>query len=229
MIWSKVVVAGLVVFLASLFAAQAKSPNIPLTPIVYGKAHLHNVEAAPATYKGRRALRLRQVGARDGEGYLILANLLFRDGTITVDVVGNVAPGAPDGARGFVGIAFRMLPSGQYECFYVRPANGRSTNQEQRNHSTQYVSQPEHPWQYLREKFPGRYESYADMSLGAWTRLKIEVRGEQAMLFVNGASQPSLVVNDLKHGSTEGSVALWVGAGTVAYFSNLRVDAKIFD
>ena len=42
-------------------------------------------------------------------------------------------------------------------------------------------------------------------------------------LFVNGASQPTLIVNDLKLGDATGSVALWIGPGTEAYFSNLRI------
>jgi hypothetical protein len=32
---------------------------------------------------------------------------------------------------------------------------------------------------------------------------------------------PVLIVNDLKHGDSNGSVALWIGVGTVAYFRNL--------
>jgi hypothetical protein len=40
---------------------------------------------------------------------------------------------------------------------------------------------------------------------------------------VNGAGQPSLIVNDLKLGNTEGTLALWIGVGTDGYFSNLRV------
>jgi len=42
-------------------------------------------------------------------------------------------------------------------------------------------------------------------------------------LYVNGASQPTLVVNDLKLGDTTGTVALWIGVGTEAYFTNLRL------
>jgi len=37
------------------------------------------------------------------------------------------------------------------------------------------------------------------------------------------APQPVLVVNDLKHGDSEGTVGLWIGLGTEAYFTNLRL------
>jgi hypothetical protein len=53
--------------------------------------------------------------------------------------------------------------------------------------------------------------------------LKIEVDGVKMRFYVNGASQPTLFVNDLKLGDTSGSVALWIGVGTEAYFTNLRI------
>jgi hypothetical protein len=53
--------------------------------------------------------------------------------------------------------------------------------------------------------------------------VKIEVRGDKARLYVHDEPQPVLVVNDLKHGQSAGQIALWVGTGTVAHFSNLRV------
>jgi hypothetical protein len=42
-------------------------------------------------------------------------------------------------------------------------------------------------------------------------------------LFVHGAEQPALIVKDLKLGVSEGAVALWIGPGTEAHFSGLRV------
>lgn len=60
-------------------------------------------------------------------------------------------------------------------------------------------------------------ESYVDLEPGAWTRIKIEVAGTKASLYVNGADQPCLIVNDLKLGETHGQVALWTGSNTEAY------------
>lgn len=83
---------------------------------------------------------------------------------------------------------------------------------------------PDYPWFRLRKENPGVYESYADMVAGEWTRLRIEVEGAKARLFVNGATQPALIVNDLKLGSdTKGGVALWVGNWTEAYFTDVKV------
>ena len=85
------------------------------------------------------------------------------------------------------------------------------------------MSFPDHPWHKLREETPGLYESYADMAPGAWTRLRITVEGERARLYVGGAEQPALIVNDLKLGEREGAIGLWIGPGTEGFFADLRV------
>jgi hypothetical protein len=76
----------------------------------------------------------------------------------------------------------------------------------------------------MRQESPEKYESYVDLEPGVWTKVKLSIEGTKARLFVHGASQPCLVVNDLKLGDTEGAVALWVGPGTDGYFSNLKVE-----
>jgi hypothetical protein len=126
--------------------------------------------------------------------------------------------------RGFVGLAFRISTDrSHFECFYLRPKNGRAEDQLQRNHSVQYISIPGFPWQKLRSETPGKYESYVDLVPGQWTQVKIQVAGSRARLFVNGAEQPVLIVNDLKQTPANGSIALWVGVGTIAHFSELKV------
>jgi hypothetical protein len=42
-------------------------------------------------------------------------------------------------------------------------------------------------------------------------------------LYVNGAAQPTLLVNDLKLGDTTGAIALWIGTGSETHFVNLRI------
>jgi hypothetical protein len=68
------------------------------------------------------------------------------------------------------------------------------------------------------------YESYVDIEPAKWTLVKIVVAGTKAQLYVNGATQPCLIVNDLKLGEGTGQVALWVGVDTDAYFSNAKVN-----
>jgi hypothetical protein len=101
--------------------------------------------------------------------------------------------------------------------------NGRSVSQLERNHATQYIEQPDYTWQRLRKEHPGEYESYVDLEPSAWTKIKIVVVGAQAKLYVNGADQPCLIVNDLQLSEKHGRVALWAGSNTEAYFSNLKI------
>ena len=128
-------------------------------------------------------------------------------------------------ARGFIGVQFRAHDHGvKAEDIYLRPANGRADDQLRRNHSVQYESLPDFPWHRLRDEQPGVYESYADLETGAWTRMKIEVAGTKAKLYVNGAEQPCLIVNDLRLGDSRGQVGLWAFVATDAYFSNLKIE-----
>jgi hypothetical protein len=187
----------------------------------------HNVTVTAATYMGRKAIRVVPAdsgGQGGGGGLVVVDGTAFGDGTIELDMAGKPGAGAPGDARGFVGVAFRVLPdASKYEAFYIRPTNGRADDQERRNHSTQYISIPDFEWFKLRKDTPGKYESYADMVPGEWTKVKVEVHGVKARLFVNGAAQPALIVNDLKLGETKGAVGLWIGVGTEAYFANLKV------
>ena len=186
-----------------------------------------NVKAETVTFKGRKALRVRDTAPPElgDEGrFVILPKTNFQDGVIEVDLAGEPGPGAGEGARGFVGVAFRVAPDqSRFECIYLRPTNGRAEDQMRRNHSVQYISMPGFPWHLLRKDFPEKYETYVDLVAAEWTKVKIEVRGEKARLYVNGVEQPTLLVNDLKQGLTKGSIALWIGPGTLAHFANLRI------
>ncbi|MCY3969868.1 MAG: DUF1080 domain-containing protein [Acidobacteria bacterium] len=155
----------------------------------------------------------------------VVEDIDFGDGTIEVDLAGQPAAGAQGGARGFVGVAFRVQEDDEtYDCFYVRPTNGRADDQVRRNHSAQYISHPEWTWFRLREQTPGKYETYVDIGPAEWIAVKIVVAGETARLYVNGAAQPTLIVNDLKSGAeARGRVALWIEGSTVAHFRNLRI------
>jgi hypothetical protein len=53
--------------------------------------------------------------------------------------------------------------------------------------------------------------------------MKIVVSNTKARLYVGGADQPCLIVNDLKLGDSHGTIALWAHATTEGYFSRLTV------
>lgn len=186
-----------------------------------------SVSIAQTTFKGRTAVRVvANPDADNAQSYAVVKDATFRDGVIEVDLAGQPAAGAFTAARGFIGIAFRLQADGQYEYIYLRPTNGRADDQVRRNHSTQYSAYPDFDFARSRQEAPEKYESYADVQPGTWTKYRIEIEGRKARLYVNGAEQPCLIVNDLRHEPAQGGVALWVGPGTEGYFSNLKITAR---
>jgi hypothetical protein len=200
---------------------------VPLAAQSADRLEGRNVSIAQTNYKGRSAIQvIAAPDAANAASYAVVKDVSFRDGTIEVDVAGQPAAGAGSGARGFIGIAFRLQSDGAYEYIYLRPTNGRADDQVRRNHSTQYSSHPDFDFARSRQEAPEKYESYVDLEPGVWTKYKIEVEGRKARLYVQGAEQPCLIVNDLKLEPRAGGVALWVGPGTDGYFANLKITAR---
>jgi hypothetical protein len=208
---------------------QAVGQTSALDPTT--KLEVVNAQVRWVDYRGRHALNLAPLSGHEHavneEMTAILTESDFKDGTIELDVAGARRAGyskAEDitGFKGMIGLSFRVQGE-RAERFYVRPQNSRLDDQLFRNRSTQYESVPGFPWDQLREASPGVYESYVDLDPGAWTKLKIEVSGTKARLYVNDATQPCLIVSDLKQGYGHGKIALWTRVSTDAYFSNLRI------
>src|SRR5215510_10774314 len=98
---SKVTIA---LAIASLASAQTVDQ---LTP--------HKVKVEQVEYKGKRAIKIVEDGeVPNGEAYAIVKGATFHNGEIGVELAGRPAGGAGGGARGFIGIAFR-LQGGQFE------------------------------------------------------------------------------------------------------------------
>jgi hypothetical protein len=229
--WESGCLLALAVLLIGSGAQSASREQPKRATLALDKLELRNVKAEPVTYLGRRAMRLSDAGSPgvDDAGRLaVVPGSSLQDGTIEVNLSGDSAPDASASARGFVGIAFRITPDrSHFECFYLRPKNGRAGDQLQRNHSTQYVSMPGFGWQKLRSETPGKYESYVDLVPGQWTQMKIQVAGSRAQLYVNAAEQPALIVNDLKQSSVSGAIALLDRAGHYRPFRRLKGSALI--
>lgn len=148
----------------------------------------------------------------------------FHNGVIEVDVASELTAAAPSYARGFIGVAFRIDSEGRFESIYLRPTNSTSDDQIRRNHSVQYVAYPDYRFDKLRQQFPEKYESYAELDTGRWIHMKIVVSGQKAVLYLDGKTRPALIVNDLKLGENQqGGVGVWLESGTVAYVRNLKV------
>jgi hypothetical protein len=181
------------------------------------------VNTQAVTYLGRKSVRVSMDG-EDRDGLVLLPGTDFSDGVIEADIALKTT--VPPGVRypGFVGIAFRARPdASHYELFYLRPGNSDASDQAMRNHSVQYSSAPDFGWYRLRREWPSIYESHAELAMETWTKVRIEVSGRSAKLYLNGSQKPSLVVDGLKGEDLHGAVGLWGFTDEEAYFSNVRI------
>jgi hypothetical protein len=204
----------------SMFAQAIQLDKNTLLPV--------SVWVSATTLNGRQSVKVikdSSVTGFDEPTFAILKNVQFKNGIIEAKVLSRLLPNAPEMARGFIGIAFRINDSAnKFESIYIRPTNGRADNQLRRNRSIQYFSYPAYKFDRLRKEAPGEYESYADMGLNEWISLKIVVDGSKALLYINNNTQPALIVNDLKLGSDiSGAIGLWVDIGTEGFFSDVKI------
>jgi len=214
-----------IAFLAVLLSANSQAQSVKL---VSNNLVANQVYMSLEKLDGEEVLRVVKDSAvqkADEPTFVKIKGVNFRNGVIEVRVLSRLLKNAPDFARGFIGVAFRISDSNtKFESIYLRPVNARIDDQVRRNHSVQYYSYPDYKFDRLRKDSPERYESYADMEMNKWITITIEVKNAQAKLFINKNQQPSLIVNDLKHGpDASGSIALWVETGTEGYFKDLKI------
>ena len=186
-----------------------------------------NMKPEAVKYLGRNAVRITVEGA-DHESLVLLPGTDLQDGVIEAEIALKAT--TPPGARfpGFVGIAFRVRPdASHYELFYLRPGNSDAADQAKRNHAVQYASEPGFGWYRLRREWPSVYESHAELAMETWTKVRIEVAGRAAKLYLNGSAKPSLVVDGLKGEDLHGAIGLWSYTDEEAYFSNVRITTAV--
>lgn len=158
-------------------------------------------DARSMTYLGRPSLFL-------DNGIALLRDSSFADGTIEFDV-------AMHGHGSFAGVAFRAVSSDDYELLYLRPHRSRQSD------ALQYtpIFGGAEAWQL----YSGNgYTAAAELPLNRWVHVRLVVSGYVARLFVDGATEPQLVVTDLKRPWTRGQVGLFGRLGG-ANFSNVTV------
>ena len=104
--------------------AQARQNVLGMT---LDRLELHNAKAEAVNYNGKPAVRVDALpDAANGTSYAILKGSRFHNGTIEVELAGKAGANAGPGARGFIGIAFRVQGN-RFEYIYLRPTNGRMT------------------------------------------------------------------------------------------------------
>lgn len=210
------------------FLLYSPAVNAQVIRLVKATLQPFQVSMSIEQLHGKQVVKVRKdtsVKTFDQPTFVRIKGIDFKNGTIEVNVLSRLLPNAPALARGFIGIAFRINENNtKFESIYLRPTNGRANNQLQRNRSIQYFSYPDYDFERFRKEAPGLYETYADMGLNEWIKMKIVIKGTQAKLFLSGNKQPSLIVNDLKHGADlAGAIGLWIDVGTEGFFSNLKI------
>ena len=158
---------------------------------------------------------------KPGQNVVWLDGFEFSAGTIEFDAKGKSGP--PQSS--FVGVAFHTVDAKTHDAVYFRPFNFRAADPERKSHAVQYVSEPQWPWQRLRQEKPGQFEKPIEPAPDgdAWFHAKVVLEKRQVKIFVNGASEPSLVVDELS-ARTGGSVGLWCnGYGVLA---NLKITPR---
>lgn len=188
-----------------------------------------NTGIGDAVIDGEPALRVVKGEAKrmrfDENTYARLPGEDFHNGTIEVRMRSRLLPDAPDFARGFIGIAFRIGEGdSEFESFYLRPTNAMTDDPVRRAHGCQYFAYPGYTFAYFREYGIEGYEASIDSGLDEWIALKAVVREDEAAFYLNGAAEPTLAVRGLKHGSrARGGVGLFVDIGTEGFFRDLRI------
>lgn len=224
-IQSVIIICGcFLLFYKHLYAQKIDLSQAELEPV--------GVSMEIVNYRGQKSVKVIKspdIKGPDQPTFVKITGSDFKNGVIEARVLSDIAKDAPAMARGFIGVAFRINEdNSKFEGMYLRPKNARSANQLRRNHSVQYFSYPGNSFRVLRKKSPGKYESYEDLSIGKWIKIKIEVKDAQAKLFIDDDEHPCLIVNDLKHGAnTHGTVGFWVDGGTEGYFRDLVINKEM--
>ncbi len=194
--------------------AQAQTLTPDLGAIPAGKGWKGNFKAGKLVDRDGAAA----IEFNSKQNVVWLDGVDFTTGTIEFDTKGKGAPKA----SGFVGVAFRVINQKTHDAVCFRPFNFRAADADSRSHAVQYVSHPKWTWQKLRKEKPGQFEKPIDPAPDgdAWLHAKIVVKDRTVKVFVNGATKPSLVVDELS-ARRAGGVGLWCNRYGV--ISNLKI------
>ncbi len=177
-----------------------------------------------------RVVKSEKINEYDENTYAKAVDMDFYNGTIEVDMLSRLLPDAPDFARGFIGIAFRIAEDdSSFESFYLRPTNSTNATDDpvRQAHGCQYFSYPGYTFAYFRENGITEYEAPIHNELNQWVHLKAVIDGADAFFYLNNEDTPALEVHGMFHGAdSHGSVGFFVDIGTEGFFKDLTVEGK---
>ena len=186
---------------------------------IHTDASIVSLEGEPVL----RVVKAEKIMQFDENTIVRLKDCDFHNGTIRVKMLSRLLPDAPDFARGFIGIVFRVnKTNSEFESFYIRPTNAMTDDPVRRAHGCQYFSYPGYTFAYFREFGITGYEAPIQNGLDEWVQLEAVIRDETASFSLNG--EQVLTVTDLKHGKdARGSVGFFSEIGTEAFFKDLEI------
>ncbi len=189
-----------------------------------------NTSVESRMFEGEEVLRVvksKKINEYDENTYAKVRNLEFQDGIIEVDMLSRLLPDAPDFARGFIGIAFRIsTDDSSFESFYIRPTNSVNSTDDpiRQAHGCQYFSYPGYTFAYFRENGITEYEAPIHNELNQWVHLKVVFSGKHADFYLNNEERPTLSVDEMFHGNgSPGGIGFFVDIGTEGFFRNLII------
>jgi sugar lactone lactonase YvrE len=171
------------------------------------------VEFGPDQWELGDAEVTSHLGRKCIAGAAHLKDVEFKNGVIEFDI-------AVDGSRSYPGIMFRVQSEGEYEQFYLRPHRAGLYPD-----ALQYtpVFNGVAGWQLYHGD---GFTAGAEIPIGEWVHVRLEVKGTQARVYVGEGDRPALVIDDLKHGISRGSIGLVGERDGSAYFSDFRYELR---
>jgi sugar lactone lactonase YvrE len=189
----------LATFVALLMLASVHSRTEAGDAVDFGSDRWEVKRGEVTTHLGRKCF----------VGTAYLEDVDFENGVIEVDI-------AVSGAASYPGVAFRVQSDKDYERFYVRPHRmGRYPDALQYTPVINGIA----GWQLYHGK---GFTAGADKHENEWVHLRVEIKGSQARVFYGAADKPALVIDELKHGVSRGSIGVMGQNDGSAWFSNFR-------
>lgn len=214
---------ALALLYACLGIIAGHAQTVPATPELASVADsrswaVTHADATSMDADGKRVVRLIAEGdsANGIVGLALPRTVAFSTGSIEIDLKGkNVRQ------RSFLGVAFNVVDEKTFEAIYFRPFNFRA-EEPMRRRAVQYIAWPRNTWEHLRTNSPGTFENAISPvpDPDHWFHAKIDVSDEWVRVFVNHATEPSLVVRRLARGGIARPAGLFVDSSD-GHYANL--------
>ena len=191
--------------IASLIASPGIAQSDSETTVLEFEGHQFTVAAQDAEiedYLDREALIF-------SFGRLWLADSNFTDGVIEFDI-------AFDDRFGFAGVIWRGSEDGDREYLYARTGNSGAGD------ALQYtpIHNGNSAWQIYTD---GNAQAAPGFTYEGWNHVRLVVVGDQADVFINGATEPTLHIPDLQTERRNGQIGFQVSGRHQARFSKIII------